>query len=148
MMISDKTPIAQAMGAKTPWDYGCLPHAIATDGGSAFRSDRFRQILADLGIVFVAPQVGQPNKRATVERSFGTTRTQFLQHFTGQTFANIADKGDYDPDKNASLFVDELARALVLYDVDIYHNTPHEGLYGETPRDCWQRLMRESGCAR
>lgn len=148
MMLVDKTPLAQAMGAKTPWDYRCLPHAIATDGGAAFRSDRFRQMLADLGIVFVAPQVGQPNKRATVERSFGTTRTQFLQHFTGQTFANIADKGDYDPGKNASLFVDELARALVLYDVDIYHNTPHEGLYGETPRNCWQRLMQESGCAR
>lgn len=148
MMISDKTPLAAAMGAETPWDYACVPHAIATDGGAAFRSDRFRQMLADLGIVFVAPQVGQPNKRATVERSFGTTRTQFLQHFSGQTFANIADKGDYDPGQNASLFVDELARALVLYDVDIYHNTPHEGLYGETPRACWQRLMRESGCSR
>ncbi len=148
MMLVDKTPLAAAMGAKTPWDYGCLPHAIATDGGAAFRSDRFRQMLADLGIVFVAPQVGQPNKRATVERSFGTTRTQCLQHFTGQTFANISDKGDYDSGKNASLFVDELARALVLYDVDIYHNTPHEGLYGETPRNCWHRLMQESGCAR
>lgn len=148
MMLSDKTPLAQAMGAKTPWDYACLPHAIATDGGAAFRSDRFRQMLADLGIVFVAPQVGQPNKRATVERSFGTTRTQFLQHFTGQTFANISDKGDYDAGKNSSLFIDELARALVLYDVDIYHNTPHEGLYGETPRACWQRLMNESGCSR
>lgn len=148
MMISDKTPLAAAMGAKTPWNYACVPHSIATDGGAAFRSDQFRQMLADLGIIFVAPQVGQPNKRATVERSFGTTRTQFLQHFSGQTFANISDKGDYDPGKNASLFVDELARALVLYDVDIYHNTPHEGLYGETPRACWQRLMIESGCSR
>ncbi len=91
-------------------------------------------MLADLGIIFVAPQVGQPNKRATVERSFGTTRTQFLPHFSGQTFANVGDKGDYDPGKNASLFVDELAPALVLYDVDVYHNSPHEGLYGETPR--------------
>ncbi|MDF9862382.1 hypothetical protein M2437_001364 [Methylorubrum pseudosasae] len=148
MMISDKTPLAAAMGAKTPWNYACVPHSIATDGGAAFRSDRFRQMLADLGIVFVAPEVGQPNKRATVERSFGTTRTQFLQHFSGQTFANVSDKGDYDPGKSASLFVDELARALVLYDVDIYHNTPHEGLYGETPRACWQRLMIESGCSR
>lgn len=148
MMISDKTPLAAAMGAKTPWNYACVPHSIATDGGAAFRSDQFRQMLADLGIIFVAPQVGQPNKRATVERSFGTTRTQFLQHFSGQTFANLSDKGDYDPGKNASLFVDELARALVLYDVDIYHNTPHEGLHGETPRACWQRLMIESGCSR
>lgn len=148
MMINDKTPLATAMGARTPWDYACLPHAIATDAGAAFRSDRFRQMLADLGITFVAPQVGQPNKRAHVERSFGTTRTQFLTQFAGQTFANIGDKGDYDPGKNANLFVDELARALVLYDVDIYHNSPHEGLYGETPRNCWQRLMVESGCSR
>ncbi|KQQ13640.1 hypothetical protein ASF53_11750 [Methylobacterium sp. Leaf123] len=148
MMIKDKTPLAAAMGARTAWDYACVPHAIATDAGAAFRSDRFRQMLADLGITFVAPQVGQPNKRAHVERSFGTTRTQFLTHFAGQTFANVGDKGDYDPGKNANLFVDELARALVLYDVDIYHNSPHESLYGETPRNCWQRLMVESGCSR
>lgn len=148
MMISDKTALATAIGAQTPWDYACVPHAISTDGGSAFRSDRFRQMLADLGVNFVAPQVGQPNKRAHVARSFGTTIAQFLSRFTGQTFANIADKGDYDPIKTASLFTDELARALVLYDVDIYHNSPHESLYGETPRNCRTRLMLESGCAR
>ena len=79
--------------------------------------------------------------RAHVERSFNTTRTQLLPNFTGQTFANIQDKGDYDPKANASLFVDELARALVLYEVDVYHNSPHEGLLGETPRAAWQRLM-------
>lgn len=35
----------------------------------------------------------------------------------------------------------ELARSLVLYDVYVHHNTPHEGLLGETPRAAWQRLM-------
>lgn len=141
MMLGDKTGIAAAMGATTPWDYFGVPEAIVTDAGSAFRSDRFRQVLADLSIRFDAPEVGRPNKRAHVERSFGTTRTQLLPNFTGQTFANIQDKGDYDPEADASLFVDELARALVLYDVDVYQNTPHEGLLGETPRAAWQRLM-------
>lgn len=141
MMLGDKTGIAAAMGAQTPWDYFGVPEAIVTDAGPAFRSDRFRQVLADLQIRFEAPKVGRPNMRAHIERSFGTTRTQLLPHFTGQTFANIQDKGDYDPVANASLFIDELARALVLYEVDIYHNTPHEGLLGETPRAAWQRLM-------
>ncbi len=141
MMLGDKTEIAAAMGAKTPWDYFGIPEAIVTDAGPAFRSDRFRQVLADLQIRFDAPKVGRPNMRAHVERSFNTTRTQLLPNFTGQTFANIQDKGDYDPKANASLFVDELARALVLYEVDVYHNSPHEGLLGETPRAAWQRLM-------
>lgn len=89
----NKSGIAAAMGAQTPWDYFGIPEAIVTDAGSAFRSDRFRQVLADLSIRFDAPEVGRPNKRAHVERSFGTTRTQLLPNFTGQTFANIQEQG-------------------------------------------------------
>lgn len=148
LMINDKTPLATAMGANTPWEYACLPRAISPDGAWAFRGEWTRQVLADLGVQFDASQIGQPNRRSHVERSFGTTRTQFLSLFSGQTFANIADKGSYDAVENASLFVDELAQALVIYDVDVYHNSPHEGLNGETPRNAWIRLMRERGAVR
>jgi putative transposase len=34
---------------------------------------------------------------------------------------------------------------LVRYIVDIYHNTPHEGLLGETPRNAWNRLTKLYG---
>ncbi|MCJ2094388.1 Mu transposase C-terminal domain-containing protein [Methylobacterium sp. J-072] len=122
--------------------------AISPDGAWAFRGDWTRQVLADLSVQFDASQIGQPNRRSHIERSFGTTRTQFLSLFSGQTFANVADKGAYDAVENASVFVDELAQALVIYDIDVYHNTPHEGLNGETPRNAWIRLMRERGAVR
>ena len=148
MIINDKTALATAMGAKTSWEYACLPRAISPDGAWAFRGEWTRQVLADLRVQFDASQVGQPNRRSHVERSFGTTRTEFLSLFSGQTFANVADKGSYNAVENASLFIDELAQALVVYDVDVYHNSPHEGLNGETPRNAWIRLMRERGAVR
>ncbi len=148
MIINDKTALATAMGAKTSWEYACLPRAISPDGAFAFRGDWTRQVLADLRVQFDASQIGQLNRRSHVERSFGTTRTEFLSLFSGQTFANVSDKGSYDAVANASVFIDELAQALVIYDVDVYHNSPHEGLNGETPRNAWIRLMRERGAVR
>ena len=46
----------------------------------------------------------------------------------------------HKPEDFAHLTVDELAALLTLWIVDVYHNTPHDGLGGETPRNAWKRL--------
>lgn len=35
--------------------------------------------------------------------------------------------------------------ALIRWATDIYHNTPHRGLDGETPVKAWRRLTQEYG---
>jgi putative transposase len=44
--------------------------------------------------------------------------------------------------KVASLTFDELAYCIVRLVVDCYHNTPHDGLAGQTPLQAWERLNR------
>ena len=47
----------------------------------------------------------------------------------------MGDKGDYDSAAFANVVAEMLGRALVRYIVDVYHNTPHNGLGGQTPND-------------
>jgi putative transposase len=53
--------------------------------------------------------------------------------------------GDYPSEARASLTLDELACVVVRFVVDAYHNLPHSGLGGETPRDAWRRLTKLYG---
>lgn len=53
--------------------------------------------------------------------------------------------GDCKPEKQASVPLETLAKVLVRHVVDDYHNRPHEGLGGETPRNAWNRLVKEFG---
>src|SRR3546814_18591172 len=83
--------------------------------------------------------------RGRIERVFGTIHTQLLSWFDGRTFENVVARGDYPAEARASLLVEELNRVLIRYVVDYYHNHPHEGLGGETPRRCWDRLVKKYG---
>ena len=118
----------------------CSPELVVTDGGSAFVSDAFVAAVRDLQASHDVPPSGHPEKRAHEERVNRTVDQCFLPHFTGRTFTGVEDRGDYDAQQHASLTVDEFAKALVRWVVDVYHNTPHGGLGGETPRQAWLRL--------
>ena len=61
----------------------------------------------------------------------------------GRTFSNSVERGDYPSEDWAALTDDELAEIFTLFIVDIYHNTPHSGLKGETPANAWKRLSNE-----
>ena len=144
MAVSDKGIFTDAVAARTPWNiFGGIEHLV-TDCGPAFRSKEFAVAMSDLGINrFELAIAGVPQLRHSIERLFDTFATQLMPLLRGRTFSDVVSKGDYDPAKNAVLTADELATALVRYVVDFYHNAPHEGLNGETPFNCWQRLARE-----
>ena len=145
MAIFDKSELAETIGTTTPLDiYGTL-ESLITDSGAAFVSAEFRSVLRDIGILFMSPPAKLPHLRANIERLFRTIGSQLLAHFPGQTFANIVVKGDYDSEANAVINLEELNRTLIRYAVDIYHNSPHDGLAGETPRNAWLRLTNLYG---
>ena len=45
-----------------------------------------------------------------------------------------------DPTARDASTADDLCAPLMRGVVDIYHHTPHAGLGGETPGNCWIRL--------
>lgn len=55
--------------------------------------------------------------------------------FTGQI-------NDYDAEVEASVVFHQAAELLMRFVVDVFHNTPHEGLNGETRRQAWDRLNK------
>lgn len=140
MVTTNKGAWADAVGALTPWDMHGTPERIVYDGGSAFKSTRFRNAAADLGIDAEMAMNGVPENRGTIERVFKTFATDFAPRLSGHTFSSIMEKGDADPEKRAALNLDDFTFALLRWVIDIYHNTPHGGLDGETPVGAWRRL--------
>jgi putative transposase len=145
MAMNDKKVFSDAVGALTPWFMATGIGTIATDTGSAFYSDEFRRAVLSTGATFDNPPVGLPHLRGTVERMFGSLHTRLVSRFTGRTFENVVALGEYDAEGRASVPLEKLCWALVRYIVDEYHNRPHEGLGGETPRNAWIRLSKEFG---
>ena len=145
MILRDKGKWADATGSLGSWDMHGVPILIVTDNGSAFKSERFRVACADLGITALRAPAGLPEIRARNERFFHSLNTGLLPRLPGRTFGSIREKGNADPEARAALTFDDLAFCLVRWIVDIYHNTPHAGLGGETPLRCWRRLTAEWG---
>lgn len=137
----DKTSIADAVGCESYWNqYGGLG-AVVTDMGSAFIAEPVRTAITGLGGTYEYPPAGVPKLRSHIERIFRIYGSKLMPLLTGRTFSNPQDRGDYPSETWAALTDDDLMEALVTFVVDIYHNEPHGGLGGETPANCWNRLL-------
>lgn len=145
MAVSDKTAYAQAAGCKSHWDQCGIFETLGVDAGSAFRSGEYRAAVLDLGAEYLNPQAGMPRMRGTQERLYRTLHGQFIAMFDGRSFMNVVEKGDYDSEANATLDLELIAKLIVRFVVDIYHNTPHRGLNGQTPRNAWIDLRGRYG---
>lgn len=142
MAVNDKTRYAEAAGCQSPWDMGGIMDTVTGDNGKSNAALETRTAVADLGAEMLFPPAGTPQNRARIERFFRTIHDQLVALFHGRSFENIVVKGDYESEANAVINPDELGRVIVRWIVDVYHNTPHAGLGGETPRNCWLRTTK------
>src|SRR5690606_35900332 len=124
-----------------PIGFDCLE----TDGGSAFRSPDFWVPAVSL-VGHVRKSAGDHSRlRGSKERHFGTIARGYLPEFTGQTGANILEKGEYDPQARASMAVDAIANGLILWTVDVFHLTKPKKAGSQQPRRKFYRLYNETG---
>ncbi|MDP3256713.1 hypothetical protein [Bosea sp. (in: a-proteobacteria)] len=143
MIVTPKAPYAIAAGARSRDEFCGSPERIVHDQGAAFLSLKFRRAIIDLGADADAPPAGIPSLRGRIERFFKTASMQALAPFTGRTFESAADKGDYKPEARASLTLQELCDVITCWVLDRYHHSQHSGLQGETPANCWKRLVKQ-----
>ena len=141
-MFVDKTAWARHAQADTDWPMRALPREIATDGGPAFEGD-FRESVGRLGITHRYPG-RNPTSRGHIERFFQDFMS-LCRMFTGQAFANVVKRGDYDAENLASVTAHELERLVVRFIVDDYHLKTHDGLGGMCPYTAWQRSTNVPG---
>lgn len=146
MVVSDKGHLAAAAGALSPWQHMALrPEDVVTDSGSSFIAEDFHLAVIGLCSAHDVPPAGMPHLRGTVERLFRTLSLQLVREFTGQSFSNKVQRGDYPSQERASITVEQFVLLAVRYALDVYHLTPHAGLGGETPADAWIRLTGHYG---
>ena len=143
MCLTDKSSVAQFVGCETPWEYRALPNVFVVDEGSPFVNDDSQAICTDLRIAFKSPQAEMPRQRGKIERWFQTMDIRGIARFAGRAFSNPVVRGKYEALARACVTVEELAALIVRFIVDVYHNSPHAGLGGETPRACWLRLTKK-----
>jgi putative transposase len=147
MSVSDKSAIAKSAGCKSDWPQRGPGACYSPDAGPAFIDAGFRGTIAGLKSVYENAPAGLSHLRGHIERSLGTFHTMLMPHFTGRSFSNIVEKGEYEADKRASIIKKQVPMIFTRFIVDIYHHTPHEGLGGETPYMAWNRLTSLYGTA-
>jgi putative transposase len=101
-----------------------VPVRFYCDNGKIFRSRLMLQVGARLGMHIVHSRPYRPQGRAKIERWFRRVRTTFLRRL----------------DLDAVEDLEHLNRLFLAWVEGDYHQTPHRGLEGETPLDCWMRL--------
>lgn len=124
------------------WPARGLPRQMVPDNAAEFHAGNLMAAFDDLGIEVLYPRSRGPQMKGAVERFFGTSARGFVHQLPGTTFANIAEKGEYDSPANACLTFEDLDALITKWIVDIYHQTPHRGLKGRTPDQVWR--MAES----
>lgn len=138
MIVSDKGEISDATGAGLRWSQYGTPELLVADNGPAFMSIGFTDACNDLGIPLERTIAGVPAMRGTVERLFRTLSTGLAPRLGGRTFSNVVERAAHPSEARACLDPENFCFALVRWIVDIYHNTPHEGLGGRTPLRQWE----------
>ncbi|WP_158693418.1 Mu transposase C-terminal domain-containing protein [Neorhizobium alkalisoli] len=142
MVTRDKTELAKSIGCVTPWDMDGVPDEVPVDSATWLASAELRIATNDIGAALFQPRAGDASARGSLERFMRTLNRQALLFFTGRTWGSSQEKGDYDAVKEASIAFDQAAELMMRFVVDVYHNTPHDGLNGEKPRDAWLRLRK------
>lgn len=127
---------------KNSWIQSGIPETLVVDNGKDFISSHFEDACFDIGTKIEYTPIKKPWYKGKVERFFGTLATSLLHELPGTTFANIFDKGDYDPKKHAVITLEDLHRILHMWIIDTYHQTYHKGLNG-VPDKVWTSGVAE-----
>ncbi len=137
MAMTDKTDLSRMVGAETDWSAVVKPDLASMDNGGPFLSDHFITGAQSIGITVVREPAGEAPRRPFIERLFGTIGPAITHYLDGRTFASVEEKGDYEAEAHASVFLDEFARIIIFAICDIYHRKRQSGLGGNTPHNEW-----------
>ncbi|TFL18459.1 hypothetical protein [Jannaschia formosa] len=139
MIYLDKKPITDALGCQRSWVQGGKTSAIVLDRGAKYITDEAYQVLASLRICNLGAPAGKAWLRPFIERVFRTLNEKFVTYFSGRTFSNVVKRGENDAAARASVTLEDFCFWLVRWIVDLYHETPHEGLDWITPNQAWEQ---------
>lgn len=118
------------------WPVWGRPHKVHVDNGPDFRSHSLRQSCAMHAVDLEFRPVKQPRYGGHIERLQGTLLKE-IHDLPGTTFSSIAQRGEYDSEKQAVMTKDEFERLLLKLICNEYHRRPHSAI-GMPPYRKWE----------
>lgn len=134
--IQPKGDVRQLYGAEHAWLAYGLPATLVVDNGKEFIGHDLADACLLLGMVLQYTPVQTPQFKAGVERMFGSLDTMLFHTLPGTTFADPAERGNYQSAEQACVYLSAIDKLLNIFLVDIYAERFHRGL-GGIPAQCW-----------
>ncbi len=142
MVYQDKSQLSETLGCETRWDQYGNAEEVCIDSATWLASLAMRVAVLDSGACFFQPKAGDPRSKGRIERWFRTINRDALAPFSGRTWGSPDEMGELSASEQASIAYDQYAELMYRFLIDVYHNTGHYGLQGETPRAAWERLNK------
>ncbi len=125
---------------KHRWDAFGKPRTLLLDRALENIGTDLDDLAAELRMhMRIAPRKSG-NYKGAIERFVKELNYSLLHEQPGTTFANIMDRDDYDPAKNAVITHDRLLYVLHRWVVDVYANGPHRGIM-DAPAKLWDEKV-------
>jgi putative transposase len=139
--VTPKDKWLSERGIEVEWPVAGIPKALHLDNAKEFESATLVRGCQEYGIELEYRPPGRPHFGGHVERLIG--RMMGAVHMLpGTTFSNVAQKGSYKSESEASLTLAELERWLALEIAGVYHNSIHSSL-GRSPIEVWKEAVSQ-----
>jgi putative transposase len=142
--VLPKGPWLNELGLDLEWPCQGLIGCLYVDNALELNGSMILRTCLDYGIDLQNRPLGKPDFGGHVER-FMRTLADAVHALPGTTFSNVAEKRGYDSAAHACMTLRELEVWLAQFIGGVYHNRPHKGLKGQTPRQCYEGWFREQG---
>jgi putative transposase len=119
------------------WPVYGLFTRLHLDNAKEFRSEALRRGCEQCGMAIDYRPVRTPHYGGHIERLIGTMMGK-VHLLPGTTFSNVQAKGEANPEKTASMTIDERERWLAHAVAGVYDRTVHRAL-GTPPVAAWER---------
>ncbi|QOT74508.1 transposase (plasmid) [Sphingobium fuliginis] len=122
------------------WEVSGIPDCLHMDNAREFHSRALARGCTEHGIEQIFRPPATPHYGGHIERLIGTMMGA-VHLLPGTTFSNIAEKGDYDPERHAAMTLAELESWIALQIAGVYHCSLHSALQ-LTPASAWERAVQ------
>jgi transposase InsO family protein len=130
-------------GLDLSWETLGLPKALHMDNAREFKSEAIRRGCDEYGIKKIFRPVARPHFGGHIERLIGTLMGR-VHLLAGTTGSNVAERGDYDSAKSATMTLAEFEAWLALEIAGRYHRQTHRAL-GISPLAAWEAALKRAG---
>ncbi|NML95137.1 Mu transposase C-terminal domain-containing protein [Novosphingobium olei] len=130
-----KEPLLRQLGVEVDYPMHGQFKRLHADHAAPHRAESFRRACLANGIDPDIRPRGPAHFGGHIERLIGTMVGK-MRLLPGATGSNVTQRDGYDAGQAAAMTIDEFERWL-LFQIGIYHNTPHRGLSGRCPAQVW-----------